>query len=239
MKSAALAKLPDVHRWVEARATLLAPEGRVFGMRTGDEASFVVREHASSAVFVVGLPDRGTLHAALARPPRATEAIVGIEHAAVLATELHGWERSRIVVHALRHPERLPPPDERVRFLDPDRIPRLAIDEELKQKLEIGAQGSDIAAYFVDDAPVAFCYVGAITETLWDVAIGTVEAHRRRGRAGCVAAHMIRHMQATGRRAPVWQAVDENPASSNLAAKLGFEVVDELVQFRHEGVTSR
>ena len=233
---AALARLPDVHRWVEARALLLAPEGRVFALRTEGEPAFVVREHASSAVFVVGLPDPAELRGALARPPRATEVIAGIERADAVAAELDRWERSRILVHALRHPESLPPADERVRFLDPDRIRRLDVDEELRQELEIGAEGSDIAATFVDDRPVAFCYAGAITETLWDIAVDTVEEHRRRGHAACAVAHMIRHMLARGRE-PVWQAVEENPASWQLAAKLGFEVVDELVQFTAKPVT--
>jgi RimJ/RimL family protein N-acetyltransferase len=228
---AALAQLPDVHRWVEARASLLTPEARVFALRSGAPPAFVVREHASSVAFVVGLPDRAELRGALARPPRATEVIAGIEHADAIAAELDRWERAHILVHALSSHERLPPPDESVRFLDPDCISRLGLDEELEQELEIGAaEGSPIAATFVGDAPVAFCYAGSVTETLWDVAVDTVEPHRRRGYAALAVAYMIRHMH-TKARAPVWQALDDNLPSLRLAAKLGFAVVDEVVQF--------
>jgi hypothetical protein len=41
---------------------------------------------------------------------------------------------------------------------------------------------------------------------------------------------MIRHMSARG-KGPVWQAVEENPASWRLAQKRGFVPVDELAVF--------
>jgi predicted GNAT family acetyltransferase len=80
---------------------------------------------------------------------------------------------------------------------------------------------------------VAFCYAGATTESLWDVAIDTVEAHRRQGHAGRCAAFMIRRMRTFGKE-PVWQSADDNPASWRLAAKLGFERVAELTWFRRD-----
>lgn len=75
---------------------------------------------------------------------------------------------------------------------------------------------------------MAFCYAGATTESLWDVAIDTLEAHRRKGHATRAFTFMARHMAAQGKQ-PVWQALEENPASWRLAEKLGFEAVDELV----------
>ena len=59
---------------------------------------------------------------------------------------------------------------------------------------------------------------------------GTLEDHRGNGYAGLSVAHLIHHMRALG-KAPVWQAVEENPASLRLAAKLGFEPIDEMVLF--------
>lgn len=86
------------------------------------------------------------------------------------------------------------------------------------------------APTFVENKPVSFCYSGSSTESLWDVSIDTVPQHFRRGYASLCAAFMIRHMQAQGKQ-PVWQAVEENPASWRLAQKLGFVPVDELALF--------
>jgi RimJ/RimL family protein N-acetyltransferase len=41
---------------------------------------------------------------------------------------------------------------------------------------------------------------------------------------------MTDHMQKHGRQ-PVWAALEENPASWQLARKLGFVPTDELVRF--------
>jgi len=80
---------------------------------------------------------------------------------------------------------------------------------------------------------VAFCYAGATTESLWDVAIDTVEAHCRQGHAGRCAAFMIRRMRTFGKER-VWQAAEDNPSSWRLAAKLGFEAIAELTWFRRD-----
>ena len=99
-----------------------------------------------------------------------------------------------------------------------------------KEELEEGPRLGLIAATFVDRQPVSFCYAGAITETWWDIAVDTLPAHRRRGYAALCVAFMIRHMRAGGKH-PVWQAVEDNPASWMLARKLGFDAIDELALF--------
>jgi hypothetical protein len=49
--------------------------------------------------------------------------------------------------------------------------------------------------------------------------------------------YMIRYMQTQGKQ-PVWQAVEENPASWRLAQKLGFVPVDDLALFERKEQTS-
>jgi RimJ/RimL family protein N-acetyltransferase len=140
--------------------------------------------------------------------------------------------------HHCPPPSRPAAPAGAVGFLDPATLSQLPIDAELKQELESGAEQSLIAATFVDQQPVSFCYAGAITESLWDIAIDTLPEHRRKGYAALCVAHMIRHMRAQGKH-PVWQAVEENPASWRLAQKLGFVSVDELALFeRREQASS-
>ncbi|HZY45561.1 MAG TPA: GNAT family N-acetyltransferase, partial [Anaerolineae bacterium] len=120
----------------------------------------------------------------------------------------------------------------------PNTLDQLSIAPELLGELKCGAEYSLIAATFVDKQPVSFCYVASETESLWDISIDTLSGSRRKGYAALCVAHMIRHMQAQGKQ-PVWQAVEENPASWRLAQKLGFVPVDELALFEpHEQASS-
>ena len=50
-------RIPDLPRWVEARATLLWECGEVYGLREGPELSLVVREPEVELVTVVGTPE--------------------------------------------------------------------------------------------------------------------------------------------------------------------------------------
>lgn len=117
-----------------------------------------------------------------------------------------------------------------MRFVDPAELRATDVPADLAEELETCAEGSPIAATFVDGRPVSFCYAGAVTETLWDISIDTVESHRRRGYAALCVTYLIHHMQAQGRQ-PVWASIPENPASWKLARKLGFVPVDEVALF--------
>ena len=221
--------LPDIPRWVEARALLLQGDCEISGVQENPELSFVFHDSETDTVFVIGEPGTDSVHAAVRKG--AGEVIASWHDAARLTGLLPGYTPSRIIVYTLNDPDSLPEaPDGMVRFLDPALIARLPIDEELRRELETGAGGSPIAALFVAGEPVSFCYAGAVTESLWDIAIDTLPEHQQKGYAGLCAAHMIRYMHADGRR-PVWQALEENPASWRLAEKLGFMVVDELGMF--------
>ncbi len=73
------------------------------------------------------------------------------------------------------------------------------------------------------------------TVTLWEVAVDTVEPHRRKGYAGLCVAHMVMKMRREAQpKEPVWQAAEDDPASCRLAEKLGFERADELAWFRRD-----
>jgi RimJ/RimL family protein N-acetyltransferase len=168
---------------------------------------------------------------ALARNKSRGEVITPIEHKERLAPLLPGYNFSRIFVHALPDTTRLPDSSRAaVGFLPPAVLDTLKIDVELLRELKDGAKESPIAVAYVQDTPVAFCYAGAVTETLWDISIDTLPAFRRKGYAGLCAAFMIRYMAKRDKR-PVWQAVEQNPASWKLAEKLGFVRVDELALF--------
>ncbi len=224
-------RLPDLPRWVEARALLLSGDCEIFGLQEEPELSLVVRDPDTGSVFVIGAPAVTAVQAAVQKDGRGGEVVAPLEQAAWLTDALPGWTRTRIMVHHLADPHRLPEASGgAVGFLDPARLSQLPIEAELRRELESGAARSLIAATFVDQQPVSFCYAGAMTETLWDISIDTLPEHRRKGYAALCVAHMIRYMQAQGKH-PVWQAVEENPASWRLAQKLGFAPVDELALF--------
>jgi RimJ/RimL family protein N-acetyltransferase len=223
-------RLPDLPRWVEARALLLWEPCEIFGFKEEPELSLVMREPDGQAVFVIGTPAVSAVQAAIQKNGRG-EVIAPHEQANWLAEALPTWTQKRILVHTLRDPDLLPQDSGGlVNFLDPARLNQLPIDDELKREIEDRAEESLIAATFVDQQPVAFCYAGTITESLWDIAIDTLPEHRRKGYAALCVAHMIRYMLAQGKQ-PVWQSEEDNPASWRLAQKLGFVPVDELALF--------
>jgi len=76
-------------------------------------------------------------------------------------------------------------------------------------------------AAIVDDNPVSLAFAGYQFNAQVDIAIETLEAHRRKGlaRATCVA--LIRHCLREG-LTPIWSCRAENAESIILANKLGF-----------------
>jgi GNAT superfamily N-acetyltransferase len=110
------------------------------------------------------------------------------------------------------------------------------IPEDLREELRDAEAETPIFAAFAGERPAAFCYAGAVSETLWDVAIDTLEPYRRQGFGTRCAAFVIEHMRAAGKE-PVWGSLVSNVASSSLAAKLGFVPVDTIFVFTRPRVT--
>jgi GNAT superfamily N-acetyltransferase len=219
---------------VEARALLLSGRGEVLGLEDGAELSFVVREAGAGSFFVVGTPAVATVRAAVRESSHDADVIAPMEGAPRVRDALPGWTCSRIIVHELPDLGRLPEASAgAVDFLDPAILRHLPIDSDLAGEIEDRDEHFPIAVSLVAGQPVAFSYAGAATESLWDISIDTLREHRRSGHAALCVAHLIRHMWARGKR-PVWQAVEENPASWRLAQKLGFVPVDELALFARD-----
>jgi ribosomal protein S18 acetylase RimI-like enzyme len=224
-------RLPDLPRWVEVRDLLRWEGSEVFALQSKPELAFVLRDPETASVFVVGHPAVSAVQAAVQPNIPGANVVASQENGSWLARALLAWTRTRIIVHTLAHPGQLPAvPLGQVAFVDVTSLDPHIIPADLLEELKSGAENSPLAAALVDGQPVAFCYAGSQTETLWDVAIDTLPAYRRQGHAARCAAHLIRHFQAQGKQ-PVWQSVEENPASWRLAQKLGFQAVDELAFF--------
>lgn len=232
--------LPDTPGWVDTRGMLLSGRAAILGGDTVD-AGFVVRvmSGALAVVSVVGYPAHPVIAQAVEDATDMTPVITHPDNAVHVGRALtscpasssgHQWTSERAVLHRLSAPTpsaltddvpvRLLRPDDRLDHLPPG----------LRFEIGHARETAPVAVALADAKPVSFCYPCWITETLWDVSIDTLEPYRRRGLAARAARFMIAFMREDGRE-PVWGALASNVASLELARKLGFAPVDEIVVF--------
>ena len=212
-----LTRLPDRPLWVETR-DLLSRSGSTLiehPARTG----FVIWRAEGGLGSVVGEPDPGALARAAGDVP---ELLAFADNVDRVRSLLPGFvaEAATIFEDPGRWP---PPPAHRCREIGPGEIAALhhLPDDLLEQLADAAADGVPLVAAFDGALPVAFAYVASETASLWDVSIDTMPGHRRRGYAAAAALHLMRVMRERGKTA-VWGALDGNPASANLARRLGF-----------------
>lgn len=211
---------------------LLAGRGRVVA-GAEPEAGFLVRCLDQALVVAVGHPEPAVVAEAVA-DGEGLVLIAPLEASEHLAQALPGWRRSTATLHSLAPGTRLPEPDGRVRLVTPEEAVALlpALPPELREDIAAVLPRAPLAVAAAEDgSPAAFCYACWQTETLWDISIDTLEAHRRRGHAERVTIFLIHEMRRRGKE-PVWGAEDDNVASLRLAAKLGFIAVDRLAVFK-------
>ena len=221
--------LPDLPRWVEVRSMLLSKRAKIFGLdrEATPIPSFAV---VQDDVGVAGTPPAEAIREAVRHSGDGRIVLAVPENVAWVKAVLSDWTCERAALHTLVGPDRLPHvPPGAVRLLQSSEIAALKnVPNELHAELATAeSDGAAIAASFVDGQPVSFCYAGAETEGLWDIAIDTLEPYWRQGHAArCVAFQIARYRERG--KAPVWGALDSNVASAQLAAKLGFVAVDEI-----------
>jgi len=231
--------LPDVPRWLYARSILLSGRCEVLGLEdTPSGPSFAAREleeREDRWFCVVGRPSEEAIGEAARRNRNGGEVLATQEGAARVVGALPGWTATRLIFHLLRDASLLPRiAEQEVKPFEAPDLDAASDDlpDELRSYLEraIGRRAL-VAASLADGRPVSFCGAEYETEGLWDIAIETLEGHRRRGHAARCVSWMVAAMRRRGKK-PVWVAEETNPASLRLAAKLGFVPADELVLFQ-------
>ncbi|HYH95225.1 GNAT family N-acetyltransferase [Hyalangium sp.] len=222
-----LSQLPDVPRWLELRGALLE---RIPAALYGTIQAGVVRagEVGEAGLFALGHPPAHLLAEAFREAPEA-ELVVVPDDQPYLARML-GAAGTKATLARLADGASLAS-EGNIEWLGPGDEARLThVPEELHAELLAALERVPVATALCEGLPVSFSYAGAVSETLWDISIDTLEPYRRRGFAAQVVTAVARTMRARGRE-PVWCAAEDNPASGLLARKLGFEVVDHLFLF--------
>jgi len=203
-------------------------------------ADFILR--GEQGLFcVVGRPRLERLAPALARSP-ATAVLCPSEEATRVGDAIPGWTPMRAVLHTLGDREILPGTRPTLRSARTEMLsPRdtSALDQlpgPLRAEISAALGATHVAAAFADERPVSFCYAAYETESLWDLSVETLPAHRGKGlgRACCelLIAHMSRHAKG-----PVWGALEENVVSVRMAERLGFVAVDAVAVFEPPGAS--
>ena len=224
--------LPDIPRFVETRSMLLNLRGAIYGFNESNLNNFVVCNRQTGLIVVIGKPPIASLREAIDQREKAGVVLAFEDNVFFVAEVLSDWYSEKAILHLPDGELNLPEaPPEIVRKVSPDEIEVIEnIPKDLKEELHIETGFTMIAGTIVDGKPVAFCYAGAITETLWDVSIDTLDGYRHRGYAALCVAYMVHHYHNQGKQ-PVWGALESNQASLNLAKKLGFKAVDSLFVF--------
>lgn len=216
-------RLPDLPLWVETRDLLLRAGSRLVEHPTRN--GFVVWNAKLGLGSVVGKPESGALARAAAEVPELLAFTDNIERVRTVLPEFNA-EPARI----FSAPEQFPPtPPHQCREIGLIEIAaQFHLPNDLVAELcSVAEDGVSVVAAFDGSLPVAFSYVAAETESLWDVSIDTIQSHRRQGYATAAALYLMRIMREKG-KAAVWGALDSNPASANLARCLGFVDNDRL-----------
>ncbi|MBI1380314.1 MAG: GNAT family N-acetyltransferase [Planctomycetaceae bacterium] len=218
-----LSKLPDVPRWVGARCLLLNEGTRLVENSTGD--GFVVWSADDGLGAVIGTPDAELLAEAAREVPELLAFADNVERVRLLLPSFEA-ESASLFSAPISLPSAPPHPCRDVGWIDI--ASQGHVPEELREELgDAARQAVPIAAAFDGTRAVAFAYVAAETESLWDVSVDTVASHRRRGYATAAVLHLMRRMTAKGKSA-VWGALESNLASAEMARRIGFVECDRL-----------
>lgn len=228
-----LPSVPDLPRRVETRGLLLSGKCAIYADTKTD---FVLRSHLEPLVCVVGKPAQTLLATAISEAPAEMEILAARESLAHLQTCLPDWRRQPVVIHELPKSDLTRQDDfSNVRFCNRHEIQALPVSAtDLRNELLRLPESAEIAASFVNNQPVSFCYAAHQTETLWDVSIETLPDFRHRGLAEKCFRFLLHHQFRRNLR-PVWGAEADNLASLKLADKLGFVAVDDLFLFFRPG----
>jgi GNAT superfamily N-acetyltransferase len=223
-KEALLAALPDIPRWLEARALLAMPEAELYASPEG----FVVSSPLDKLAFGVGQPAPHLFTQALTQVDAEWTVLAAPEDADAVGAAIPSFVAERAILHVLEGPiPRLATPDPDVIRLGPDDLRR--VPESMARELERVIHHTEVLALETASVIASVAYVAGETERLYDLSVDTFGPHRKKGYAGRVMRALLDRRSEVKR--PVWGATESNAASLHLAARLGFRPFDEIIVF--------
>jgi hypothetical protein len=197
----------------------------------GDPIGGVVLDEKGLLAGVVGRPERDVFGEAMAGLGAEADLLVMPESLDYIAGLLSTAVPKRAILHRLGQPF-IPVETTDVEVLAVDEALLSTLPPELVKEAERALIAS---VRRVGGVAVSMCATSSMTETLWDVGIDTLEPYRRQGHARTCYLALASHLARLGLQ-PVWGAYDDNLASLDMAASLGFEPVDELWVFEFGGL---
>ena len=204
----------DIPRYVEANGILASGEGWCVGRAIGHDAAKLI-------VLVGNSDDPADVASvdvtALVRAHPQHTLLYPLDFEPAVTTVRPG---ARALLHTLA-PDALPELDGAMPLPADAPLDHVPFAAELRR-----APGTVWTAW-VDGVPVSFAHASWRSRRWFDCAVDTLPGARQLGLGTIVAAAMIRDERALGRE-PVWGADVDNVASRRLAARLGFEDVDEI-----------
>ena len=228
--------LPDEPRWIDLKGLLISGRCDLWS-ESEPEDGFVARSWDYPFAALHAMPGASLIRQAVEAVRSACQGQHFLEEWQLLAppesrmaveAALPDWRRSSVHLHRWEGELERPDLDVDVRIdllpdghgavgLTFDHVPATARHE---YTLDWVAK-RPMAVAIVEGLPVTFCYAAFTTDTLWDVSIETIQPYRRRGLAAATFLSLARHMADHG-LIPAWGAMEDNPGSLGLAARLGF-----------------
>jgi hypothetical protein len=232
----ALAPVPDLPTWVEARSLALNGRGRIVAQEPARDAWIALALDASVGV-VVGHPSPGALARAVAAGRARTtwlwpdaDAPRGGDQVQDLPG-LHARADIRMTLPAQRLARVRPDEAADVRWLMSAATTDLSMtDADERRAVTEALTVTPVAASFDHGVPVSFCYASHETDAWWRVAALTVQAARRRGHARAVTTFVVDHYRGQS-KAPVCLSREDEGPSRALALALGFVTTETVRVF--------
>src|SRR5262245_164363 len=164
--------VPDLPRWVEARGMFVSKRCDIHGPGEG-ACGYVLTSNDGSLVCVVGRPRASVIRDATLQL-RPTEIISAPDSADLVEQGLPEWSSTPYAVQLLASSPigrvSIPPADVRI-YETEEQLTLDHVPEPLRTRIRSALRWSPVAAAFVDERPVSFCYASWQTETFWDVSI--------------------------------------------------------------------
>jgi GNAT superfamily N-acetyltransferase len=222
----ALAALPDLPRWVEARGLLLSGRGTVLELEDGCQIVCSPEDR-----LVVPLTIELSPYLEPAIRAHVPDAMVLIQDVMLPAARYHlaDWTAEPATLYTLpgENVGQWPPEPWAATQLTGDWLQQADVPPRVRDELHAALNRSPVWTTSADGRALAFAFAAYQTESWFDISVETLPDARGRGLSRAAAIALILDRHAHGLR-PVWGALESNAPSHRMAERLGFRRADMI-----------